>query len=61
MNYLQEHKRKHRNANRMVLILGSALSLFGGAGVTATNDFDYLVLTLLGAMAVFVGLTQIQD
>ena len=44
MNYLQERKRKQKFANNMTMLLGSLLAIFGAAGLTATNNQDYLVV-----------------
>ena len=60
MNYLQERKRKQKVANNMTMLLGSLLAIFGAAGLTATNDQDYLVVLVLGCMATAVGIACIE-
>ena len=60
MNYLQERKRKQKFANRMTMLLGSLLAIFGAAGLTATNNQDYLVVLVLGCMAKAVGIACVE-
>ena len=60
MNYLQLRKRKQKFANRMTMLLGSLLAIFGAAGLTATNNQDYLVVLVLGCMATAVGVACVE-
>ena len=61
MTYLQLHKRKQRIANRMTMLLGSLLAIFGAAGYTATSNPDYIVCIVLGAMATACGIATIES
>jgi len=60
MTYLQLRKRKQKFANRMTMLLGSLLAIFGAAGLTATNDQDYFVALILGCMATAVGIACVE-
>ena len=60
MTYLQLRKRKQKFANRMTMLLGSLLAIFGAAGLTATNNQDYLVVLVLGCMATAVGVACVE-
>ena len=60
MTYLQLRKRKQKFANRMTMLLGSLLAIFGAAGLTATNDQDYLVVLVLGCMATATGIACVE-
>tara|TARA_B110000467_G_C18228507_1_gene427273 strand:- start:523 stop:726 length:204 start_codon:yes stop_codon:yes gene_type:complete len=60
MTYLQLRKRKQKFANRMTMLLGSLLAIFGAAGLTATNNQDYLVVLILGCMATAVGVACVE-
>ena len=60
MTYLQLRKRKQKFANRMTMLLGSLLAIFGAAGLTATNNQDYLVVLVLGCMATAVGIACVE-
>ena len=60
MNYLQQRKRKQKVANRMTILLGSLMAIFGAAGLTATNDQDYIVVLVLGCMATATGIACVE-
>ena len=60
MTYLQLRKRKQKFANRMTMLLGSLLAIFGAAGLAATNDQDYFVALILGCMATAVGIACVE-
>lgn len=57
-NYGQEHlEQMERNTVRLML-LGSGLMLFGAAGLTATNDIDYLFVMILGLLGLAIAIVN---
>ena len=57
-NYYEEHlEQMERNTVRLML-LGSGLMLFGAAGLTVTNQIEYLMVMILGLLGLAIAIVN---